>query len=107
MEKDAAQKVWSGQMCKNALTTKGPGSGAKLTVTNENLQLKGLLGDFTFTTDTVDVIEKAGFFPWFGTGFRIVHKINDYPSKIMFWPLFARSKTILKHLKDLGYNVRL
>ena len=105
METKAPEKQWRGQMCTGLLSTTGPGHSARLTVGPEQVKLVGLLGNFVFTPQDIERVERAGFFPWLWTGIRIRHNVPDYPKRLMFWPQFALSRTIMQYMRSLGHNV--
>ena len=105
MNKEDVVKSWRGQMCTGLFSTKGPGPSAKLIANSEQLEIKGVLGNFTLKKQDVERIERGGFFPWLWCGIRIRHTVASYPKMIMFWPQFSRSRKIMEHLRLFGYEV--
>lgn len=105
MGADAAERQWWGNMCRGVISTKGPGPRAKLVVSKEQMELRGLMGRLVFRRENVERVERAGFFPWLWMGIRIRHNVPEYPKRIMFCPWLSLSRNILRHLERLGYNV--
>ena len=65
------------------------------------------LGEFTFSPQTVERIERTGFIPWFWTGIQIHHRVANYPRRIGFWPQGASTRKVLQELQQRGYRVAL
>jgi len=105
VETDSAERQWVGNVCKGVISTKGPGPRAKLVVSKERMELRGLMGRMEFRRENVERVERAGFFPWLWMGIRIRHNVGEYPKRIMFCPWLSLSRNILRHLEQLGYNV--
>lgn len=96
---------WKGQARVDWLSTKGPRGSETLTVGDGHLNIASRLGNFIFSPQTVERIERAGFFPWFWTGIQINHRVATYPRRIGFWPRGASSQVILQELQRRGYPV--
>ena len=103
VETDRIKREWRGAACVGMLTARWP--FGKLAVGPSDVDLSSLLGHFVLPKEKVVCVERAGFFPWLWCGIRIRHSVSEHPQRLMFCPIFSRSRGIMQHFKSLGYNV--
>jgi len=77
---------------------------AKLSASAQQLSVSGsLIGRYNFSPDQVAALEPYGSIPVFGTGMRIVHTVQSYPEKIIFW-CFGSPKRLIERITNLGFR---
>ncbi len=103
METDVATRRWRGGIWVGWALVRWP--FASLAVGREQIDLKALWWHFVFAREDVDCIERASLFPMLWPGLRIRHHIDNRPSNLMFYPMFARVSVVMACLKSLGYKV--
>ncbi len=69
------------------------------------MSITSRLGEFSFSPQTVELIERSGFIPWLWTGIQIRHRVSSYPRRIGFWPQGASTRVVLQELRRRGYPV--
>ena len=97
------EKTWRGDMCTGILSTKR--AKAKLTLSADHISITGPLGKIALPSENVTGITKAGWFPWFWQGIRILHTDENSPQTVKFAATNFKSKEILKEAAELGYQV--
>ncbi|OFW19942.1 MAG: hypothetical protein A3H27_05695 [Acidobacteria bacterium RIFCSPLOWO2_02_FULL_59_13] len=79
---------------------------AKLTASAHELSLSAtLLGSYKFSPDQVAALEAHGSIPILGSGVRIVHTVQNYPEKIVFW-CPGSPKRLIEKIIALGFHPR-
>jgi len=77
---------------------------AKLSASEQQLSVSGrLIGSYSFSPDQVAALEPYGSIPLLGSGMRIVHTVQSYPEKIIFW-CFGSPKRLIQKITDLGFR---
>ena len=75
----------------------------RLRVKKDKLQLLGtMLGDLNFTKDDVLSIEPIRIIPKLAQGIRIIHNVEDYKKKIIFWT-WRNPKTLIAEITNIGF----
>jgi hypothetical protein len=76
---------------------------ARLTATSTSLRVAiRVLGDYSFTPDTVVSITRFTTIPVLGWGIRIQHCVPDYPAAFIFWCL-GSPDALLQGIRDAGF----
>jgi hypothetical protein len=79
---------------------------AKLSASAQQLSVSGLLvGRYSFSPDQVAALEPYGSIPILSSGVRIVHTVQTYPDKIIFW-CFGSPKRLIENITALGFQPR-
>ncbi len=77
---------------------------AKLSASAQQLSVSGsLIGRYNFSPDQVAALEPYGSISVLGTGVRIVHTVQSYPEKIIFW-CFGSPKRLIERITNLGFR---
>jgi hypothetical protein len=77
---------------------------AKLTATSNSLRVAiRILGDYSFTPDTVVSITRYTMIPVLGWGIQIQHSVPEYPARFIFWCL-GSPDTLLAGIRDAGFQ---
>ena len=61
-----------------------------------------MLGDYSFTPDTVVSITRYTMIPVLGWGIQIQHSVPEYPARFIFWCL-GSPDTLLAGIRDVGF----
>jgi hypothetical protein len=79
---------------------------AKLSVSAQELSVSGaLIGNYKFSAEQVAALEPHGSIPILASGVRIVHTVQNYPEKIVFW-CFGSPKRLIEKITALGFQPR-
>lgn len=79
---------------------------AKLSVSAQELSVSGaLIGKYKFSPAQVAALEPHGSIPILASGVRIVHTVQNYPEKIVFW-CFGSPKRLIEKITTLGFQPR-
>ena len=79
---------------------------AKLLASAHQLSISGsLIGSYSFSPDQVAALEPYGSIPVLASGVRIVHTVQSYPEKIVFW-CFGSPQRLIQRITDLGFRPR-
>lgn len=79
---------------------------AKLTATFDSLRVAvGVLGDYTFTPDTVVSITRYTEIPILGWGIQIQHCVPEYPARFIFW-CAGSPDSLLAGIRESGFEPR-
>lgn len=77
---------------------------AKLTATPNSLRVVvRVLGDYSFTPDTVVAITRYTMIPILGWGIQIQHCVPEYPARFIFWCL-GSPDTLLTGIRESGFQ---
>jgi hypothetical protein len=77
---------------------------ARLTASAEQLSVSGkLIGSYTFSPDQVAALEPYRSIPIVGSGVRIIHTVQSYPEKMIFW-CFGSPEGLIRQIADLGFR---
>jgi hypothetical protein len=63
------------------------------------------MGRYRFAPDQVAAFEPYGSIPLLRSGVRIVHTVQNYPDKIIFW-CFGSPKRLIESITALGFHPR-
>lgn len=74
---------------------------ARLTISEEKLSLKSLLGSYSFSPEQVASLEPYGWL--LSSGTRIVHTNANYPETIVFLSL-RNPRSVIEEIRNLGFN---
>ena len=74
---------------------------ARLTISEEKLSLKSLLGSFSFSPEQVASLQPYGWL--LSSGTRIVHTNPAYPETIVFLSLRS-PRSVIEQIRRLGFN---
>jgi len=105
MTQSTATIQWKGHTRVGRLSTQGPRCSESLTLRDAQMSITSKLGEFTFSPQTVERIERTGLIPWFSTGIQIHHRVSSYPRRIGFWPRGISTRVVLCELQQRGYRV--
>ena len=86
-------------------TTFGPVPGATLTVTPDELWLKGNRGDFRIPRAAVKKLSRSALYPWFFRGVRIQHHVAGIPTVLRFRAMSGSTRELLARLGTLGFPI--
>jgi len=76
---------------------------AKLTATADSLRVSvRVLGDFSFTPNTVVAITRYSMIPILGWGIQIQHCVPEYPARFIFWCL-GSPDILLAGIRESGF----
>ena len=79
---------------------------AKLSASAKQLSISGsLIGRYSFSPEQVAALEPYGSIPVLASGVRIVHTVQAYPDKIIFW-CFGSPKRLIERITALGFQPR-
>lgn len=79
---------------------------AKLSASAHQLSVSGsLIGSYSFSPDQVAALEPCGSIPVLTSGVQIVHTVQNYPEKIIFW-CFGSPQRLIQRITDLGFRPR-
>lgn len=79
---------------------------AKLSASAQQLSVSGLLiGSYRFSPDQVAALEPYGSIPVLASGVQIIHTVQRYPDKIIFW-CFGSSRRVIQRITALGFQPR-
>src|SRR5687768_1447123 len=79
---------------------------AKLTASPDSLRVSvRILGDYSFTPDTVIAINRYTMIPILGWGIQIQHCVPEYPSRLIFWSL-GSPDALLAGIRKSGFVPR-
>jgi hypothetical protein len=76
---------------------------AKLSASSQQLSISGIfIGSYNFSPDQIAAFEPFGFIPVLSSGVRIVHTVQDYPEKIIFW-CFGSPQRLIQRITKIGF----
>jgi len=79
---------------------------AKLSASAQQLSVSGsLIGRYSFSPEQVAALEPYGSIPVLASGVRIIHTVQNYPDKIIFW-CFGSPKRLIERITTLGFQPR-
>lgn len=94
---------WPGHMADLVGATYGPTPMASMTVTADELLVKGTLGTFRLDKGSVRKVGSGRMYPWFFRAVRIRGTCGNQDVDIQFKPLSVTHRAILQRLRALGY----
>jgi hypothetical protein len=79
---------------------------ARLSASANELSLSATaLGSYRFSPEQVVALELQSSFLMLGSGLRIVHTVQDYPEKIVFFG-FGSTKRLIEKITAAGFQPR-
>ena len=79
---------------------------ARLSASAQELSVSGaLIGRYSFSPEQVAALEPYGSIPVLGSGVRIVHTVQNYPDKVIFW-CFGSPRHLIERIRALGFQPR-
>lgn len=79
---------------------------ARLSASAQELSVSGtFIGRYNFSPEQIAALEPYGSIPVLANGVRIVHTVQNYPDKIIFW-CFGSPKRLIERINTLGFQPR-
>lgn len=90
-------------MSDDVAATFGPEPMAFLSATPDEIVLSGSRGTYCLPRSAVVKIGRGKMYPWFFSGVRLQHTVENFPATLQFKPIDGHWRDVAQALRELGY----